>query len=405
MALTLSYAARYDPPNMLSERICSLLEQLAEDDALLVRQRIREHTLPMVIPLHAARLSDVLSRIVRYADLIPVIGAGLAKAYEYSPTSVLGILDTWIENSSQMKSADRSTTTQREALLAAVAMTYGYIDYEIASGPLTIDDAFTKLEEILKDQHPFVRTAVVLAVSLQAEGHFNRVEPVLHRLVPELPITERKDIVEAFTKVYLKQRANLDNEEITMNIDGSDYPIWIDAKRPLTSIEKAMLNWLQDSKNPTAQQIATSAFVAFANALDIKESNRIATIRKERIRAEKYQAATPAKELAVARGPRHGGFLVDQAIPWIVTLGNTGLRLIISGLLPEVVLHDRYARSTMKFVLERWARTSLQYKTIAGRLKSGVFLAKNVKTIIIVLLVGLAITLFICCCLLLSASS
>jgi hypothetical protein len=63
----------------------------------------------------------------------------------------------------------------REALLATIAMTYSYIQYDEAIGSPISNDVANRLQRILKDEeHPFVRDAGVAAICQQAQNNFKK---------------------------------------------------------------------------------------------------------------------------------------------------------------------------------------------------------------------------------------
>lgn len=403
MALTLGYAAQYDPPNQLSPELCTLLEELTRDQSDLVRNRLINYTLPMVVPLHLDQLRDTLHDMVRYVDLITAVGASLARAYRRDPEKVLEIIEGWHEEAQTTTAQSVSPgITLQNALLATVAMTYGYIDYEESIGPLTADEAFERLQNMLDEEKaPFVRTAVVLAISLQAKEHFEKVEPLLYKFVHVVTENERIEIVRILTELYLEQRANLEGGEETIEVEGRRYPIWVNSERPMTVVEKAMVRWIKDPSNPIAQQIATQASVAFALALEQEEKRRIDAIRTERKRAaevakrEKEQALQP-----IARGLHRGGIFVDQLIPWLVTLNAAQYRPIIRGVLPEVVAQAKRNKDAVSLVLQKWGliKSDRDLKSIASRLKSGLKLSDNMGLLIVLVLAFVVLGLCVCCC-------
>ncbi len=403
MALALGYAAQYDPPNQLSSEFCRLLEGLASDRSDLVRDRLGNYTLPMIVPFHLNQLSDILYDMVRYINLVPAIGASLARAYRKEPRKVLRLIGRWHDKALRAPTQDTgSEITRRSALLAAVAMTYGYIDYEAVNSPFTADDAFAHLQRMLdEEREPFVRTAVVLAISLQAKEHFEKVEPLLYKFVHVVTENERIEIVKIFTNLYLEQRANLEGGEETIQVNDRDYPIWITSERPeLTAVEEAMFRWVKNPSNPIAQQIATQASVAFARALEQEEMRHVTAAQVE----HKHTAEIVERErdkAFIARGLHRGGIFVDKLIPWLVTLTAAEYRLIIRGLLPEVVVQAKRGKDVMSFVLEKWGRIKdddEDLKSIASRLKSGLRLSENMGRIIVVVLPLLIIGLCVGCC-------
>lgn len=399
VALTVSYAAQYDPPNTLSEELCDLIDQLSIDPNRLVRNRFRYHTLPMVVPLHVAQLRDILHDMTRYTDLDHAIGASLALAYRENPEEVLKTLNLWHKEcvETRPRRVNEAEITPRENLLATVALAYGEIRYDEAIGPLSGDEAFRRLRSILaEERHPFVRTAVVIAISRQARRHFDKVESLLQKLVAEVTENERIEIVKILTDIYLEQRKNLKDGEDIIEVKGHRYPIWIDSARPITGVERAMYRWSRDAEKPAAQQIAIQASIAFARELEQEEAQRIDEIRKERERvAEEAEEAEGEAviEPAISKRPKHSSFM-DQLASRLATLRLSHYRLVILGLLPEALAQYRSSRDLMNLVLSKWRRTrDDEMKDISKLLKRAIGLAQNIW----VLLIGGFIVLCVLC--------
>jgi hypothetical protein len=405
MALTLGYAARYDPPNQLSAALCKLLQRIASDRSKLVRDRLSSHTLPMIVPLHVKQLQGILHNMVRYVDLISAIGASLGRAYRKTPREVLRILGSWYDEAKSTRGQTAGLgITHQDALLATVAMTYGYIDYEEGIGPLTADEAFGHLETMLDgERSPFVRTAVIRAIGLQAKGHFEKVEPLLYRFVHLVTEGERTEIVKILTDMYLEQRASLEDGDETIEVRGCSYPVWINQERPMTPVEQAVFRWIKNPSNPIAQQIATQASVAFARALEQEEGREVNAMRSERKRAAEASKREREKALQpLVHGLRRGGIFVEQLIPWLVTLNAAQYRSVIPGLLPEVVAQAKRDRDATSFVLNKWGliQADETLKAIASRLRLGLKLSDRIGLLIAVAVIALASMMCGGCCLL-----
>jgi hypothetical protein len=363
IALTAGYAAQYDPTNQMPERLIKLLLDLAADQNSLVRSRFRGYTLPTVVPLHLSQVAPVLhDDLVRYIDLVQAIGASLGKAYRFSPEEVIALLDAWEVECEQNRPGryNPDHITHRDAVLAAIAFTYGQIEYGPGTGPLTADRAFTKLQRILENEnHPFVRNAVVLAITFQAQQHFTRIEPQLKRLVMEVTPNEREEIVKIFSSIYLQQRADLAGGDDVIEKDGREYAIWLEAQqRPLTAIEKAMFRWLNSDGNPIARQIATQSFVLFASQFDQDETREIYS---RRIEAQRHQAVKEDLGLnaraRLGRAVRQSTFMMNL-VGGLVTLNADRIRQRVQEILPEAMTQRRRNASSVEFVLNRWRSMS-----------------------------------------------
>jgi hypothetical protein len=383
VALTTSYAARYYPPNELPQKICELLEHLADDHNHLVRNRFTYHTLPMVVPFHLVQLRGMLHDMLKYIDLIPAVSVSLALTYEINPEEVLETLDTWCNEfrPAHPSPVNSSEITLREKVLASVVLTYGNIRYDQGSGPLTAREAFKRMHAILTDEkHPSVRRAAVTAISFMASRHFEEVEPQLQHMMAEVTESERTEIVKTLTSVYLEQREKLEGGDDIIHVGNREYQIWIDSGRPLTAIEQAMFRWIKEARNAAAQRIATRASIAFARILEQQEAVRIHQIREERERKGKEEKSTetPNVDKMIAKEQPRPGFYVGYVVPWLVTLREPSYRSAIQGLLPEALAQHESGRDTMDFVLGKWHHTTDdEIKSIADKLTRAIRLAEN----------------------------
>jgi hypothetical protein len=400
VALTVSYASRYDSQNELDEELCKILEDLANDQNPLVRNRFCTHTLPYVVPFHLIKLEKSLNRMTQYIDLIPEIAKSLAVAYRYDDNEVLEILKKWRQECRSWKSSQITSNeiNLREKLLATVALTYGYINYK-ETGKFTANEAFEEMQSILADEkHPFVRQNVIIAISQQSSTNFEKVEPLLQKLVVEIVESESNEIIDILKNIYLEQRKKLVFSNDCIEIDGAQYPVWIYSDRPQTAIEKSMYNWIKSPNNPAAQQIALRSFVLFAKALDIQEEQKILQIRKQRAQYDTMPKPTPnvptpfSADKLVKKNK-----LIEEIAIWLATIGAKHYYPIIQGLLPEVLVQNKSNKQVMAFVFEKWHRgadneistiAKLQSRAINFIEHSAILIGVPVLAILVLLIIG-----------------
>ncbi len=154
IALTVSYAALYDPPNQLDKKLYKLLEKLSNDPNHLVRDRFRS-TLSRVVRQHPEQLRDLLYQMMYHRDLIRAISSSLAFAYRNNPTIVLDTLERWQQTLSSVSSDKKPP---RDNVLATIALTYGKIDCKNRNSPITPIQAFENIHRILRaETKPFIR--------------------------------------------------------------------------------------------------------------------------------------------------------------------------------------------------------------------------------------------------------
>lgn len=422
VALTVSYAALYDPPlglhgsKGLSEELSDLLKKLANDTSKILRNTLLNHTLPMVLQIHLRQLSGWLHDIIQQQvstsssedsilKFVHAVSESLALAYTREPEETVKIIENWTgeELQSIPEYKDISNITSRESLLATVALTYGNIECTQYSNQLTPRDIFQRLHAILqKEKHPFVRAALLCAIGRQARLHFDAIEPQLQSLVTEVKENERKAIVETLGDIYLEQRISLSggdywSSQKYIEIGGTSYlykyQIWVNEQRPQTQIEEAMYDWIKNARNNVAQQIATRSLVFFANQLDRDEEQE-----KDRI-LKNLDADTSLQELEHKALPTRTSqdFYVEQIVPWLTVFFKLiqyfifkrdyyksfarewfYYRQVISGILPEALKQNSSSQSTMDFVLKRLTGLSdKKLKIIADLLKLAIGIAKN----------------------------
>jgi hypothetical protein len=104
VALTVGYAALYDPPDQLNGKLLHLLKQLAKDTSNpFIHIRFSRYTLPQVVRLHVNQLRDLLLEMTRYPWLNESVGASLALTYRERPLEVVEILDSWFETGTRQR--------------------------------------------------------------------------------------------------------------------------------------------------------------------------------------------------------------------------------------------------------------------------------------------------------------
>lgn len=400
IALTVGYAALYDPPDQLSPELLELLKHLITEQNELVRNRVFAFTLPRLISRHIIQLRDILHDMLRYIDdSVLAVANSLAFAYRFRPNDVLETLTLW--NSECKKTRlDRTNiaeVTSREALLATVALTYGKIECDQSIGTLTPLVAVQHLKIILLEElHPRVREIALFAIGCQANRAFDQVEPELQDLVSgQITQKERQEVAEILTEIYLKQRFQLRGGEQTIEIDNKKYRVWLNSTRPLTTIEQAMVHWVKNKQNPMAQQVATNAIANFVSRLEQEEERQIKQLREGRDSLETTSITVYAAPIEGGKAPQD--WYYGKLIPWLATRNAENYRTAIRNLLPEGLRQYKISRDIMNYVLLRkWSNVSdADVKAISKKLKSGLWWAENLVWFVagigvVLILVGIA---------------
>jgi hypothetical protein len=380
VALTVSYASRYDDPNELNEELCELLKNLAKDQSPLVRKPFCTHTLPYVVPRHVIKLRETLQEMTQEIDLISDIAKSLALAYRYNDKDVKETLDIWDQKCRALQPSLGNSTevTQREKLLATIALTYGYIKYDNVTSGLTASKAFKWMQNILdEEENAFVHKNVIFAISHQASHNFEKVEPSLRNLVIKMAQSDSDEIVQLLKEIYLEQRQELGKGDDFIDAGGKRYPIWIGSGRPITDVEKAMYRWIKSQDNPAAQQIAVRALVAFASALDQKEEQQIMEVLEQQNRP--IAQPEPEKPIIITQVSAIKKITpIEKIAVWFATWGKKPYNAIIQGLLPEILSQNRHNKPVMTFVLEKWQKaTDSELNKIVQLQESAIWLVER----------------------------
>jgi len=400
IALTVGYAALYDPPDRLSPELLELLKHLITEQNELVRNRVFTFTLPRLISRHIIQLRDILHDMLRYIDdSVLAVANSLAFAYRFRPNDVLETLTLWNSECKKKRSSriNIAEVTSREALLATVALTYGKIECDQSIGTLTPLVAVQHLKIILLEElHPRVREIALFAIGCQANRAFDQAEPELQDLVSrQITQKERQEVAEILTKIYLAQRANLPGGEQYIEVNQKRYPVWLNSTRPLTTVESAMLRWAKNDRNPMAQQVATNVAALVASKLEQEEERQIKQLREGRDSWETTSITVYADPIEGGKPPED--LYYGKLIPWLATRNAENYRTAIRNLLPEGLRQYKISREVMNFVLrQKWGNVSdADVKAISKKLKSGLWWAENLVWFVagigvVLILVGIA---------------
>jgi hypothetical protein len=393
VAVVTGQAALYDPPNQLSTELVESFKGLAKDSSELVRDRFRSYTLPTIISQHLNQIGKDLRDIVRYVDLIQAVGASLARAYRVIPNDVVLFLTGWYRECMRNRPTQvNKNITHRDAMLATVILTWGQINYSEGNQILKADEVFKRLRMMLETEHqPFIRSAIVKAITLQTLNYFDMIEEQLRRLLPEVTPAEREEIVNDLKEIYLKQRADLMGGDYKMSLGEKTYAVWSDtSKRPITNVEQVLYRWLEIEGNIAARQIATQAFTEFEIAFGQHERDFITTKKNDEEQKKKQiRPETALSQTQLARSIRQASF-AQRAVAYLVTLNDITLRSIINDVLPEASVQFRDHRSETDFVVAKWKTAPPQIvNEAAKRLHTAVRLVQNASVLTIVSIIML----------------
>jgi hypothetical protein len=386
VAITVGYAALYDSPNYLNNSLHTLLEQLIDDSNQLVRSSLRLYTLPIVISLHFNQLQNLLSDTAQKGsiDLIFGISAGVALAYKENSDEVSEILEKWQDPDKYdlLVGKDEQGYSGQQSLLATVALSYGQIQYDNNAHNLNTQRAFKYLDRILdKDKtSQFVRQSVVFAILLLSYRYLEQVDEQLRKFTSKFTTNERKGFIELLCLLYLEQRRELKDGDAEIEIDGQKYQIWIDKeKRPLTHVEKIILDWFKDERHVVAQRLAVQSMLFFAKILDQVEEKKIREIKNQTV----LQTISSSSNENINLEHTASSFYIGKLASWWTTRTREEYRTTIYNLLPEISKHRQSCKKLIHIVFDRWNHTSdSEAREISSLLQEALKLVDNLPWMI-----------------------
>jgi hypothetical protein len=238
---------------------------------------------------------------------------------------------------------------------------------------------------LAREGHPAVRDAVMDAMIRQARARFGTVEALLQRMMGDVSPREQDDVLRRLVDVYLDEREAMTGGNAHVTIGGRAFAAFVDAARPLTAVEVAMMRWMRDPAHPAAQRIGIRALLAFIEVLDGPETHELARISGERrMRAvQTGQSYIPSAPVRYAQ--TQAGWYAGTLVPWLATTGAPQLRPVIAGLLPEVLAQRQARPAALDFALERWEtmRADTGTRTTAERIRGALSWHANAWVIVL----------------------
>lgn len=294
----LAYAADYDQPNQLHERIVADLIVFAKESDTDIQYAVAS-ALPKFIQHHSQQLQNHI-----FDDLMPVgayssaISEGLGKAYEHYPDTLKPVINHWISICKQTNSEEnrRHKTTYRDNRLVTILELLQNVELQADKG-FNLQELYTLSIELLQTEKRggVVESIIQLIASIQTRDY-----SLAYTNIPEtlqnLSRRQRKIVLNTWVRQFLVERSLLQGREFTITINNKDYPAWDKmVKRPLTAIEEALFVWL-NSNSKTAQKYATLAFLEFAKWFEAEEYD---LIQEHKARETEREARRIAQKQAV----------------------------------------------------------------------------------------------------------
>lgn len=331
VALAIGEGAKFDPPHHMDPALVRLFEELSRDPDKQVRVRFQQQTLQMVIARHGSQIEELLYELVgecESEDRMEVAGAvaeGLARAYGDVADDVLTVIGSWLRRLAALASGP-DERRQRSAVMAAIALTYGLIDYERYPKPLNMDGALGYLRKILREERAvFVRKATAYALLLQARRALVRVEGMLRDALASLNKEETETVVAALVDLCAQQRAQLPGSDGQIFLFDRPQGVWmLPRTRPWTEVEWVLLQWVMDENHPEAQAVSLRAMTRFAEEIEFPVGEAMLSLVPVRQRDEQEAAR-------VAAGPED--LWLARRLPWMIEPDNSERRARLRGVL------------------------------------------------------------------------
>lgn len=372
IALTVGYASRFDRSNRLAPDLYDFLKGLVEDKDPKVLKVMRDWTIPLVVAGHFRQLEPLLrTRVLKSDGMVDAFAQGASVACFLRPEESLSLLDGW----RAAVKADRrqSTPLDKERLLAAVALTYGYLPCDDFRSLLSPEAIGARLRSMLAEEADrYVRHYIFNAIELQAVRNFELVSLILQDLLSHIALPDRPAAIKVFVRTYLHQRQRLPGGDERIEVSGSTYGVWLGSTRPLTEIEASLYSWLLDDARPIAQQLAVDIFAEMNDTLFEQEERRLQQFRD----LNPYiPTSPPRREISTEASPTLNSLpLLGHMAVVLATPRKQRVRAILRFLLAEMlIVQDRGApresgsstvdpprilsdpRTRAKAIVERWA--------------------------------------------------
>lgn len=377
LLLICGYAARFDPPDAIAPL---LMDQIAPSTGALgprVRRAWRSAALANLIPLHLNQLAPLLRQLVVYEDLRGVVAEQLATAYAGPRRKdVRALIASWLQEAREQDQGPAAEPSgQVEAQLLTLTRMLERLPYGGEDGAAMLQTAQRLLriiEELPCPQsvHDAIRTT---------RCRLGRHDPaLLGDLLTTLPPAEVPLVAEVLLQVYLDERAAQPAGDLTLEHGGRSIPIRLDGRRPLTTTERMVKQWLLTEGSATQRQLALHIGIAQVRALDRREQ---AFIAEQQLAAQAdgtTSAITLPGDAGVADRQGRPDFFRDQFVPTLVTLDAPYLRSAVVDLLPEARRLRDPTRGDLAFLLEeKWPLQGRALDDLARRLGEGLALCER----------------------------
>jgi hypothetical protein len=424
VAMTVSYAALSDLPDRLSEQLLNWMEELAESKRLVVRAHLGYHTLALAVPRHFVQLQPFIKKLIeKYSEfsedgngLADAIGGSLAQAYKQYPGETLDLIEEGFQ--CWKKPGSRLTRTKfieaqkiRGYWADVLAITLRQICFPEPPSPELSGRIFNYLLELSRANKKTTRKLSIQALYKRIVENFSLLSDAILENAEKLPYDARTAVCEAIIAVYLQQRKVLSKPtqgDLWYSKNEDLYRSWLDNDRPLTEIEETLYVWLGNKNRPTAQKLATQAFINFAKEFEVGEARFIRRFKAGRLSDREFlyqdnlllsepmsrDSGLPAHSATVLSGFWAWLAIFPTALPemirnliWTPDIVKQ-YQPIIRNILPQAVIQTRENDEAVQFVVNKWkesktkqllgkSKDAPELMVMANFLRPSLWLAKN----------------------------
>ncbi|MGB5977054.1 MAG: hypothetical protein WBG62_06570, partial [Cyclobacteriaceae bacterium] len=277
----LGYAAEYDKPNQLDERIIEQLVQMAKDPYPRVIAAIRE-ALPRFIHHHIFQLRRVLTEhIMRIDNLDEPIATGLNLAYQDHPRDLVRTVEHWLDivrEDTSLKNR-RHKMTIRDKMLATILAFWTKVDYDHE------DPEKYKRYDVVETLHGLYQqegrkelkerilsTAItLLSQDWRISGKF--IITFFPPLDPDLSV-----FTSSLYQSFIDERISMNGGDCVVEMNGNYVSAWFEPScRPLTFVEQMLYHWLERG-DKDIQKLATLGLAMITNFFELEERREVARV-------------------------------------------------------------------------------------------------------------------------------
>lgn len=358
IALTIGYASSYDEPNKLSDKLIRNFIALKDERNEYVRERFRKVTIPQVVGNHLWQLRLDLFELMKYLDLLHNVAMGIALAYEKFPKRVKDTIDEWLDyvNEHYRYRSANDRITHRDAVLITVILALSEIRYS-DENEFNSKVAYALISKLQDEEfHEAVEKFYLHFVLRQINLHDSKIDPAILGIIEKISKQRHPELIESFTKIYLNQRRNLKNGEETISVDGVEYQVWLKEERPLTKIEKTMMDWLLED-SLVGQQIAVEALYQFNEVFDFEEKIIIRNYLSWKDRQKQEEAPEQTAEAPKPIIPLLAHNWTSRLIGWAILGRYSGrIRKVLENLLPVLVRKKYTSQEHLDIIADKLNR-------------------------------------------------